>query len=120
MSATIRAASLAVLSLFAPSAALAAISATELTAGGAAGSNITSATTNSIAPGANRLILPWIVNHANSTPIVPTTGSGNGLTWTSVTAASWKSSGRQNHNQMTLYGAMGGSPPAGRDTSSFS
>ena len=117
---TVRAASLAVLSLFAPSAALAAISATELTAGGAAGSNITSATTNSIAPGANRLILAWIVNHDNNTPIVPTTVSGNGLTWTSVTGASWNFSGGKNHDQMTLYRAMGASPTAGSVTIFYS
>jgi len=120
MSATIRAASLAVLSLFAPSAALAAISATELTAGGAAGSNITSATTNSIAPGANRLILAWIVNHDNNTPIVPTTVSGNGLTWTSVTGISWNISGGKNHDLMTLYRAMGASPTPGSVTISYS
>jgi len=117
---TLRAASLAALSLFAPSAALAAISATELTAGGAAGSNIMSATTNSIAPGANRLILAWIVNHDNNTPIVPTTVSGNGLTWTSVTGASWNFSGGKNHDQMTLYRAMGASPTAGSVTISYS
>src|SRR3989442_11289270 len=104
---TLRTASLAVLSLFAPSAALAAISATELTAGGAAGSNITSATTNSIAPGANRLILAWIVNHDNNTPIVPTTVSRNGLTWTSVTGISWNIRRGKNHDPLTLYPPMG-------------
>src|SRR5437867_5983215 len=117
---TLRAASLAALSLFAPSTALAAISATELTAGGAAGSNITSATTNSIAPGANRLILAWIVNHDNNTPIVPTTVSGNGLTWTSVTGISWNISGGKNHDLMTLYRAMGASPTPGSVTISYS
>src|SRR5437773_3238625 len=110
---TRRAASLALLLLVVPSASLAAISATDLTEGGAAGSNITSATTNSIAPGANRLILAWIVSHDNNTPIVPTTVSGNGLTWTSVTGASWNFSGGKNHDQMTLYRAMGASPTAG-------
>src|SRR5712691_7669834 len=117
---TVRAASLALLSLFAPSAALAAISATELTAGGAAGSNITSATTNSIAPGANRLILAWIVNHDNNTPIVPTSVSGNGLTWTSVTGDSWNFSGGKTHDQMTLYRAMGASPTPGSVTIFYS
>src|SRR6266702_3312453 len=117
---TLRAASLAVLSLFAPSAALAAISATELTAGGAAGSNITTATTNSFSPGANQLILAWVVSHDNNAPIVPTSVSGNGLTWTSVTAASWNFSGGHNHDAMTLYRAMGASPTPGSVTISYS
>src|SRR2546425_4469423 len=97
------AASLALLLLVVPSASLAAISATELTAGGAAGSNITPATTNSIAPGANRVILAWLVNHHNNTPIGPTTAFGNGLTWASVTGASWHFRGGKTHDQMTLY-----------------
>src|SRR5207247_3138061 len=95
------AASLALLLLVVPSAALAAISATDLTEGGAAGSNITSATTASIAPGANRLILAWIASHDNQTPVIPTL-SGNGLTWTSVTAVAWNSSGPSNQDTMTL------------------
>src|SRR3989442_14449868 len=68
----------------------AAISATDLTAGGAAGSNITTATTNSFSPGANQLILAWVVSHHNKAPIVPTAVFGNGLTRTSGPVASWK------------------------------
>jgi len=117
---TLRAASLALLLLVVPSAALAAISATDLTAGGAAGSNITTATTNSFSPGANQLILAWVVSHDNNTPIVPTSVSGNGLAWTSVTGASWNFSGGKTHDQMTLYRAMGASPTPGSVTISYS
>src|SRR6266571_4171999 len=113
---TLRAASLALLLLVVPSAALAAISATDLTEGGAASSNITTATTNSFSPGANQLILAWVVSHDNNAPIVPTSVSGNGLTWTSVTAASWNFSGGHNHDAMTLYRAMGASPTPGSVT----
>ncbi len=117
---TLRAASLALLLLVVPSAALAAISATDLTEGGAASSNITTATTNSFSPGANQLILAWVVSHDNNAPIVPTSVSGNGLTWTSVTAASWNFSGGHNHDAMTLYRAMGASPTPGSVTISYS
>jgi hypothetical protein len=96
----------------------AAISATDLTEGGAASPNITSATTNVITPGANQLILAWVVSHDNNNPIVPTL-SGNGLTWTSVTAVSWNLSGGSNHDAMTLFRAMGASPTPGSVTISF-
>src|SRR6266702_6570179 len=116
---TVRAASLAVLSLFAPSAALAAISATELTGGGAAGSNIKTATTSSIAPGANRLILAWIVNTNNQTPDLPTL-SGNGLTWVVASTAVWNAGKPTFLDRITLFRAMGASPTAGSVTISFS
>src|SRR6266487_613956 len=79
------AASLVVLLLIVPSSALAAISATELAAGGATG-NPKSATTQSIAPGANRLILAWVASTATPTPGFPAL-SGNGLTWVGIAAA---------------------------------
>src|SRR3989442_2758141 len=106
---TLRATSLAVLSLFAPSAALAAISATDLTAGGASG-NPKSATTASIAPGANQLVLAWVASTATPTPGVPTL-SGNGLTWVIMAGAVG--------SRISLFRAMGASPTAGPVTIDF-
>ena len=115
---TLRAASLAVLSLFAPSAALAAISATDLAEGGVSGSNIKSVPTQSIAPGANRLILAWILTTDNQTPDVPTL-SGNGLTWVLVGLTYWNPSGPYFGDNITLFRAMGASPTAGSVTISY-
>src|SRR5438445_7178536 len=106
---TLRAASLAVLSLFAPSAALAAISATELASGGA-GPNIKTATTQSIAPGPNQLILAWVASTATPNPGFPTL-SGNGLTWVGAATAVG--------NRIALFRAMGASPTAGPVTIDF-
>src|SRR6266581_4342833 len=116
---TLRAASLAVLSLFAPSAALAAISVTDLAEGGVSGSNIKSVPTQSIAPGANRLILAWILTTDNQTPDVPTL-SGNGLTWVLVGLTYWNPSGPYFQDSITLFRAMGASPTAGGVTISYS
>ena len=104
---------------FVPSAALAAVSATELAGGGAAGSNIKTATTSSIAPGANRLILAWIVNTNNQTPDLPTL-SGNGLTWVVASTAVWNAGKPTFLDRITLFRAMGASPTAGSVTISFS
>ncbi len=92
-----------------PSAALAAISATELTAGGVSG-NPKSATTASIAPGANQLILAWVASTATPTPGIPTL-SGNGLTWVIIAAAVG--------NRISLFRTMGASPTAGPVTIDF-
>src|SRR6266571_7749281 len=67
-----RAVIIALVLVFVPSAALAAIGATDLAEGGAAGPNIKTATTSSIAPGANQLILARIVTTNNQTPGTPT------------------------------------------------
>src|SRR6266704_2612824 len=114
-----RAVIIALVLAFVPSAALAAVSATELTGGGAAGSNIKTATTSSIAPGANRLILAWIVNTNNQTPDLPTL-SGNGLTWVVASTAVWNAGKPTFLDRITLYRAMGTSPTAGSVTISFS
>jgi len=102
-----------------PSAALAAISATDLAVGGASSANIKTATTQSIAPGANRLILAWILTTDNQTPEVPTL-SGNGLTWHLVDLTYWNSSGPYFGDNITLWRAMGASPTAGSVTISYS
>src|SRR5206468_3384084 len=101
----------------APSAQ-AAISATDLAEGGVSGSNIKSVPTQSIAPGANRLILAWILTTDNQTPDVATL-SGNGLTWVLVGLAYWNPSGPYFGDNITLFRAMGASPTAGSVTISY-
>ncbi len=102
-----------------PSAALAAISATDLAEGGASSANIKTATTQSIAPGANQLILAWIVNTNNQTPDVPTL-SGNGLTWVLTSTAVWNAGKPTFLDRITLFRAMGASPTPGTVTITFS
>src|SRR6266704_2779649 len=114
-----RAVIIALVLVFVPSAALAAISATELTGGGASGSNIKTATTSSIAPGANQLILAWIVNTNNQTRDLPTL-SRNGLTWVVASTAVWNAGKPTFLDRITLFRAMGTSPTAGSVTISFS
>ena len=87
----------------------AAISATDLTAGGVSG-NPKSATTQSISPGANQLILAWVASTATPNPGYPAL-SGNGLTWVGVSTAVG--------NRISLFRAMGASPTAGPVTIDF-
>src|SRR5438445_13665056 len=116
---TPRAASLAVLLLLVPSAALAAVGIAEYGSGGASSPNIKSATTQSFPFVGNMLILAWIVNTNNQTPDVPTL-SGNGLTWVVASTAVWNAGKPTFLDRITLFRAMGASPTAGSVTISFS
>src|SRR6266705_3744535 len=84
----------------------AAISATVLDGGGTASPNIQSATTTSIAPGANRLILAWIVSTDGTNAGLPSL-SGNGLNWVTVNTAPFNLNGLNVRNRVTLLRAMG-------------
>ena len=114
-----RAVIIALVLVFVPSAALAVIGATDLAEGGASGPNIKTATTSSIAPGANQFILAWILTTNNQTPGTPTL-VGNGLTWILVNIAYWNPSGPSFQDSITVFRAMGASPTAGSVTISYS
>ena len=91
--------------------AFAALSPTNLTAGGS-NTAATSYTTASITPSANALVLASVYNNAD--PLVPNTPTltGNGLTWVEVVT---RLDGVTN-TRITLFRAMGSAPSAGAVT----
>ena len=94
----------------------AAITHTTLTQG-SSGWDTTNATTASITPGANRLILLSIAQAAssgNGSP--PSSITGNGLTWVRILPDIYDPG---NHYGLYLYRAMGSSPTAGAISISF-
>src|SRR6266571_2325921 len=103
-----------------PSAALAAISVTDLAESGASAANIRTATTQSISPGANQLILAWIEVTATDTVTSTPTLSGNGLTWTSIALLLWNTQGVNTRSRIDVFRAMGASPTPGSVTISYS
>ena len=88
-----------------------AVTPNHLTTGCAAA--LTSFTTASISPGANRLVLLWVSDRDAGAP-APTSVSGNSLTWVQVNTVAFSTNGR-----LTLYRAMGAAPTAGSVTISF-
>src|SRR3990167_11448563 len=94
------------------SAAFAALSPTNLTAGGS-NTAATSYTTASITPSANALILASVESNADpDAPNTPTL-TGNGLTWVEVVTR------LDGTARMTLFRAMGSAPSAGAITIDF-
>ena len=94
------------------SVAFAALSPTNLTAGGS-NTAATSYTTASITPSANALVLASV--YSASDPLVPNTPTltGNGLTWVEVFSHLGGTA------RMTLFRAMGAAPSAGAITIDF-
>lgn len=84
-----------------------AVSASLLTAGGSAVS-ATSFNTASVSPTANDLILLWVVSSAN----LPTSVTGNGLTWVQITS-------QTTVDKSAVYRTMGAAPSAGAITIDF-
>ena len=74
-------------------------------------SNLTTYTTASITPLANRLILAWVVNTKATTPDLPTL-TGNDLTWVQVATTTFNVIAVPT-SRVTLFRAMGSSPTAG-------
>jgi len=70
--------------------------------------------TSSITPGANKLVLAWIVNTHGSAATLPTL-TGNGLTWVQVDTQLFSA----NTARLTLFRAMGAAPTAGAVTIDF-
>ncbi len=94
----------------------AAVTKTDLTSG-ASHIVASSATTASITPGANRLVLAKIAsNRGASIPVAPTL-SGNGLTWVQI--ATEVVGINQTTRRITLFRAMGASPSSGAVTIDF-
>src|SRR5712692_2445332 len=98
-----------VLLLLSPATAEAAVTATHLTSGQTSG---TSATTASISPGANQLILAWVGLTGDPPSAGNPTLTGNGLTWVQVGTISFSS----RPNGLYLFRAMGAAPTAGSVT----
>src|SRR6266446_3249919 len=99
---------------FVPSAAQAAVGATHLTTGGDGSKQVTY-TTASITPGANQLILAWIMNWK---PADTPTLSGNGLTWVQVNTVAWNPVADPAY-RITLFRAMGAAPTSGSVSINF-
>lgn len=80
-------------------------------------------TTGSITPTAYALVLAFIsFSRDDSTePVLPTTVSGNGLTWTLITNSDqyFKSSGGTSREKCALYRGMAAAPTAGGVTFNF-
>lgn len=79
----------------------------------------TSATTASITPTGNRLLLAIVASHRSDSvdPAAPSL-SGNGLTWVQIGTALWDSTS-SSRRRVTLFRAMGASPSAGAVTIDF-
>ena len=90
-----------------------AVTANHLTTGH--DNDVDSAATASVAPGSNKLILISVINnHQNA--VVPTSISGNGLTWVMVDEADGVDGG---WSKYSLWRAMGASPTSGVITIDF-
>lgn len=93
-----------------------AITATAVTNGqGSSTADATSYATASVSPTANRLLLLAVANgHTGGTDLVPSSVTGNGLTWVLVTD---EDNGANLH--ISVWRAMGASPTAGAITINF-
>lgn len=78
-------------------------------------SDLSSYSTASITPGANKLILAAVMNTYTSTATLPTL-TGNGLTWVQVATVLM---GAGSRGRVTLFRAMGASPSAGAVTADY-
>ena len=92
-----------------------AISAINLTSGSDVIAG-TSATTESISPGANKLILASVSSRRNDSvdPLAPSL-SGNGLTWVQVNSIVYDTTSTSRRT-ITTFRAMGSSPSSGAVT----
>src|SRR5687768_9580037 len=84
------------------------VTATTLTQGSNTTNTSAGYTTASISPGANQLILAWVITTVASGDSMQPVLTGNGLTWTHVDAAPATGARR-----IWLLRAMGSSPTAG-------
>ncbi len=90
-----------------------AVSVANLTSGATAIGSHTSATTASVTPSANKLLLLSVSSRTNITadPNIPTI-TGNGLTWVQVATLLWDATSGS-RKRTTIYRALGASPSSG-------
>lgn len=83
---------------------------------GSSGTDVTSATTASVAPAGNRLLLLSVAGDATSGVDNTPTVTGNGLTWVEITGMTQKNNSRGQY----VFRAMGASPSSGTIVIDFS
>lgn len=85
-----------------------------LTSGGTSSAGLSTATTASITPTANRLVLAAIHSEPSGTPATQPTLTGCGLTWVVVQSLEFTAGAR-----LTVFRALGASPTSGTLTFDF-
>lgn len=82
--------------------------------------NLSSYSTGSISPGANRLLIATVYNGVGSGTANTPTLTGNGLTWVQEeTTVDFETGGTDRDKRITSFRAMGASPSAGAVTADF-